>query len=112
MFEVCCHRLFAHSRHSVAMNARELSRYEVTQLRCGLPGPWQDLLPLMLAAVSENYVLVGEATRPSPPFTGLGSLFTPSPGAGADTGLRQRRASTQIGRASCRERVRTRHGAG
>jgi len=76
------------------MNARELSRYEVTQLRCGLPGPWQDLLPLMLAAVSENYVLVGEATRPSPPFTGLGSLFTPSPGAGADTGLRQRRAST------------------
>lgn len=72
------------------MDARELSYAETAELRCGLPGPWQDLVPLMLGAPAQRYIRW--CHRPLPAELAEGELagFAPTKARRTDTGVRQR----------------------
>lgn len=72
------------------MNAPELSPTMAAELRCGLPGPWQDLRPVIFGGIAESYVLVGNAVRPSPPYRGEASAFCPARVVSEESGIRSR----------------------
>lgn len=72
------------------MNAPELSSSETSELRCGLPGPWSDLLPLMLGPVAQQYVHWHHRPFPAEFAEGPPAGFAPARARRADTGVRQR----------------------
>lgn len=72
------------------MNAPELSSSETAELRCGVPGPWQDLLPLMLGPVAQRYVHWHHQPLPAELAEGPPAGFAPAQARRADTGVRRR----------------------
>lgn len=98
MFESCSALVTSRPGYFPGMDTRELSSAETTEMRCGLPGPWQDLIPLMLGAPALRYVRWCHQPVPAELAEGESAGFAPARARRADTGLRDRAGAVLIPR--------------